>query len=120
MLQIIKAANIIISEPIPLGSSIKFGTFLENLKLKILQDEEKWRSCCQTRFLLLKRSSDIKKIQSIMEPGSTVKNTELSDRGFFLGSALKHIDEAIWAKVDKDLYMRNFAKIGAEVASEDV
>ena len=55
-----------------------------------------------------------------MQPGSTVKNTDLGDRGFFLGSALKHIDEAIWAKIDKYQYMRSFAKIGAEVSFEDV
>ena len=55
-----------------------------------------------------------------MKPGSDVKNTDLMDRAYFLGSMLKHIDEAIWQKVDKDLFMRKFACIGAEINFDEV
>ena len=33
---------------------------------------------------------------------------------------MKHVDETIWEKVDRDLYMRKFATIGVDCTFEEV
>jgi len=55
-----------------------------------------------------------------MESGSQINNTNIMDRGYFLGSVLKHIDDSIWEKVDKDLFMRKFSSIGIDCTFEEV
>lgn len=62
----------------------------------------------------------MKKIESMIESGSTVKNTDLLDRGLFLSCILKHVDDSIWEKVDKDQYMHKFASIGVDCSFEEV
>ena len=114
-MQIIKAASIIITD-----NALDVDKFLKSLKKKMLQDLDRWRNCSQTRFIILKGANDLKRIDSIMKPGSDVKNTDIMDRAFFLGSILKHIDSAIWQKVDKEQYIRKFACIGHEIAFEEV
>ena len=44
----------------------------------------------------------------------------MTDRGYLLGTVLKHISQDIWNKVDKDVYRRQFASIGIEVPFEEV
>ena len=49
-----------------------------------------------------------------------MRNTELTDRGYFLGMILKHISAEIWEKVDKQVYKNKYANIGAENSYEEV
>ena len=49
-----------------------------------------------------------------------VKNTDMFDRAYFLGMALKNISSDIWDKIDKETYRSKFANIGAEVSFEEV
>jgi hypothetical protein len=114
-MQIIKAASMIITD-----NGLSSDKFLKTLKRKMLQDLDRWRNCSQTRFIILKDANDVKKIESIMEPGSSVKNTDIMDRAYFLGSVLKHIDSSIWEKVDKEVYIRKFACIGPDMNFDEV
>ena len=49
-----------------------------------------------------------------------MKNTDLTDRGYFLGMVLKHIGQDIWDKVSKDDYIKKYCNIGIECSFEDV
>ena len=114
-MQVIKAASIIITD-----SGCNFDEFMQTMKGRIRQDIEQFKQCGQTRFFVLEKAEEVEKIASIIKHGSEVKNTELADRGYFLGMVLKHIDAGIWEKVDKQLYKKKFASIGIEHNYEDV
>ena len=57
---------------------------------------------------------------SIIEAGSTVKNTDMTSRSYFLGMVLKHIGQEVWDKVEKSVYIKKFINIGAEHSFTDV
>ena len=69
---------------------------------------------------MVETTDEVEKIASIIKHGSTLKNTELSDRGYFLGMVLKHIEQSIWDKVDKSVYRKKYASIGIENTYTDV
>ena len=73
---------------------------MKKLKGEVLKDLQKNKSCTQTCFKILENSDDVSKMQAIMAPDSTFKNTDRNSRGYFLGRILKHIGDEIWSKVD--------------------
>ena len=111
-----KSASIVITD-----GGCDFNAFMKTLKERILKDAERWRNCSQTRFVVLNGDAAVlERIHHIIEPNSPVKNTDMTDRAYFLGMVLKHISQDIWDKVDKNLYRRKFASIGIENSFEDV
>jgi len=114
-MQILKAAKTIITD-----NRIDFDKFMRTLKAKILQDVDRWRQCSQTLFIVLRSADDLKKIEQILADAKQVKNVDTEDRGHFLGSVLKHIDESVWEKVDKDVYIQKYIQIDAELSIEEV
>jgi hypothetical protein len=77
-LKVLKAANIIITD-----DELKIDEFMKTLKVKISKDVERWRNCAETRFVILS-AEDFKKLHLIAR-SSVEKNTDLLDRGYFLG-----------------------------------
>ena len=103
-MQILKTARIIITD-----SGCDFDDFMKTMKGRIREDIEQFRQCSQTRFFVLETPEEVEKISSIIKHGSKVRNTNQMDRGYFLGMVLKHIDQSIWDKVDKQVYKKKFA-----------
>lgn len=112
---IMKHGKVIITD-----AGCDFDELMQLIKQKIVKDENKWRSCTQIRWIVLNKVEDTEKIMSIIESGSKVKNTDLTDRGFFLGSILKHISQDIWDKVDKDLYKKKFINTDKDKSFEEM
>ena len=112
-MKILKAASVIITD-----DALKIDSFMKILKVKISQDTDRWKNCAETRFIFLSAES-FKKLQSVAR-SSLDKNTDLNDRGYFLGQIFKNIGSHIWDKVDKTLYKNKYAAIGADNSFEDV
>lgn len=93
---------------------------MSKLKVEILKDIGNLKPCSQTCFKVLEHADDIPKIMSIIEAGSTVKNTDMTNRAYFLGMILKHIGQEVWDKVDKSTYIKKYMNIGAEHSFEAV
>lgn len=113
-LTVIKYASIIITD----DSSCDFDQFMQSLKACILkgtpEDALYWKPCPLTRFIVLDSAASVEKLSKLMMPGSTEKNTDLTDRGYLLSKILKHMDASIWEKVTKDDFIEKFANIDAE------
>jgi len=114
-LEILKQASIVITD-----DGLVIDEFMSKLKVEILKDIGNLKPCSQTCFKVLEHADDIPKIMSIIEAGSTVKNTDMTNRAYFLGMILKHIGQEVWDKVDKSTYIKKYMNIGAEHSFEAV
>ena len=113
-LEILQHAKFVLTD-----SGLNVDAFLESLKAEISKDRA-YRACAETCFKVCENTDDVRKIQSIIAAGSTVKNTDPTDRGHFLGMILKHIGQDIWEKVEKATYIKQYANIGMEHSFDEV
>ena len=102
------------------GKSVKFDDMMKALKREIRKDQNKWKACAETRFMTLAGDDDFSKLQAILDPGSTFKNTDKETRSFLLAQVIKHLDPQIWEKVDKSTFKRKFADYDASKSFTDL
>ena len=62
----------------------------------------------------------MKQLAKICEPGAEERNTDLTDRGYLLSKILEHIDASIWAKIQKDDYVKKFIEIDESHSQESL
>ena len=101
-------------------SEIDFDEFMKTLKQQVRQEISELKNAAATTYIVVNTSDEVKKISQIIKTGSDLKNTEISDRGYFLGSILQNADQPIWDKVNKNAFKKKFAAIGADVTYEEV
>ena len=75
ILEILQHAKFVLTD-----SGLNVDAFLESLKAEISKDRA-YRACAETCFKVCENTDDVRKIQSIIAAGSTVKNTDPTDRG---------------------------------------
>ena len=114
-LLILKYARIVITD-----NAVAFDNLMKQLKVEIQKDEDNWRECANTRFMVLSNPEDVEKLLKIAETGSTIKNEDTTDRAYFLGQLLKHLDSSIWEKVSKEKLRRKFADYSIERSTKEL
>ena len=88
------------SDDIITDSSLDIDQFMPLLKTAVTNDYDKFVSCTTTRFIVCENNNDVEKLKSIIAPDSTIKNTDIADRGYLLGMILKYMNDEVWLKTE--------------------
>ena len=100
----LKYASTIITD-----KAVNFDEVMKLLRREIVHDENKWKQCTRTRFVVLSGDDDLGRLQAIIASDSLVKNEDTESRAYFLGQLLKHLDASLWDKVSKEQFRKRYA-----------